>query len=173
MKMTFIPPTVASVGSEAELSAWLASAEPGATVQYHDGLLAADVARDQQDKKANAELVAVARLAWWAGQQGLVHLVQRRLAPGRCAYLAIMRPAPARPRDGSHRRKDAAANANVADGKQAHGSVLAELLDHAGEIERLPVDVLVAGPGENRLLLRQRAGRLREHLADIIARVQA
>jgi hypothetical protein len=170
MNAISIPPTVASVGSEAELSAWLASAEPGATIQYHDGLLAADIARDQQDKKAKAELVAIARLAWWAGQQSLVHLVQRRLEPGRCAYLAIMRPAPVRPRDKPRHRKDAVAGANVADGKPAHGSVLAELLDHAGEIERLPVDVLVAGSGENRHLLRQRAGRLREHLAEIIAR---
>ena len=169
MNAISIPPTVASAGSEAELSAWLASAEPGAVVQYHDGFLAADIVTDSQsDKKAKAELVAIARLARWAGQQGLVHLVQRRLAPGRCAYLAIMRPAPTPPRDGVHRRKNAVAK--VAPGKPAHGSVLAELFDHAGEIERLPVDVLVAGSGENRLLLRQRAGRLREHLAEIIAR---
>lgn len=169
MKTISIPPTVASVGSEAELSAWLASAEPGEAVQYHDGFLAADIATDlQSDMKAKAELIGKARLAWWAGENGLVHLVQRRLAPGRCAYLAIMRPAPTRPRDRVSHRKNAAAS--VACGAPAHGSVLAELFDHAGEIERLPVDVLVAGSGENRLLLRQRAGRLRDHLAEIIAR---
>ena len=161
-----------SIGSEADLSAWLASAEPGATVQYHVGFLAADIASDTQfDKRAKAELIAVARLAWWAADNGLVHLVQRRLEPGRYAYLAIMRPAPTRPREAPRRQKNGVAR--VASSKPAHGSVLAALLDHAGEIERLPVDALVAGSGENRLLLRQRAGRLREHLTEIIARAQA
>lgn len=46
--------------------------------------------------KANAqrELNRVARRAWWAAEQGLVHLVQRRNGPDDFSYLAIARPRP-------------------------------------------------------------------------------
>lgn len=79
--------------TEAEFSLWLASAKPGAIFQYHDGFLVVDVAKGSSafSRPNCKELVAVARLAWWASEQHIVHLVQRRLGPNRFAYLAIAR----------------------------------------------------------------------------------
>jgi hypothetical protein len=79
--------------TEAEFSRWLAAAEAGAVRHYHEGFLVLDCARGSTRLSAveRKELAAVARLAWWASEQRVVHLVQRRLGPNRFAYLAIMR----------------------------------------------------------------------------------
>ncbi|WP_173934283.1 hypothetical protein [Chelativorans sp. Marseille-P2723] len=82
--------------TEAQFCAWIGQSAPGATIQYHCGFLAIDMVRassnlPETDRK---ELVRVGRRAWWAFDQGLVHLVQRRLGTDRFAYLAIARARP-------------------------------------------------------------------------------
>lgn len=78
-----------------DFCAWLAQAEPGDVLQYHQGFLALDVttchaAFGTRERRA---LVRLADHAYQAAEQGLVHLVQRRLGPYRFAYLAIARTA--------------------------------------------------------------------------------
>jgi len=80
--------------SEEAFSLWLAVAEPGSIIQYHVGFLSLDVAETNINLSiaAHRQLMAVANLAWWAAEERIVHLVQRRLGPDRFAYLAVMRP---------------------------------------------------------------------------------
>jgi len=94
MNTTFLGSGQGAPSSESAFSHWLAVAEPGSIAQYHDGFLTLDVAKTGTRLSAGGhkELVAVARLAWWASEERIVHLVQRRLGPNRFAYLAIMRP---------------------------------------------------------------------------------
>ena len=79
---------------EIALCAWVAHAEPGDALVYHRGLLALDASPhgqtfQGQDRK---ELGRVARRVWWAAEQELVHLLQRRNGPDDFTYLAIARP---------------------------------------------------------------------------------
>ena len=81
---------------EIAFCAWIAQAGPGDALIYNRGLLALDASPHGQtfhgqDRK---ELGRVARRAWWAAEQGLVHLVQRRNGPDDFTYLAIARPRP-------------------------------------------------------------------------------
>jgi hypothetical protein len=73
-----------------------ADASPGDAIVYHIGLLARD--RDKVASELPPErredLEAVARRVWAMAEAGLGHLVQRRVAEGRCAYLLIVRPRP-------------------------------------------------------------------------------
>lgn len=73
-----------------------ADASPGDAIVYHIGLLARD--RDRIASELSAErrvdLDAVARRVWAMAETGLGHLVQRRVAEGRCAYLLVVRPRP-------------------------------------------------------------------------------
>lgn len=73
-----------------------ADASPGDAIVYHIGLLARD--RDRIASELPAErredLDAVARRVWTMAEAGLGHLVQRRVAEGRCAYLLVVRPRP-------------------------------------------------------------------------------
>ena len=73
-----------------------ADAAPGDAIVYHIGLLARD--RDKAASELPADrredLEAVARRVWAMVEAGLGHLVQRRVAEGRCAYLLIVRPRP-------------------------------------------------------------------------------
>ena len=80
--------------TETAFCAWLGQAHPGAQLVYHRGLLALDASINSQTPKSDArhELARVARRAWWAAEQGLVHLVQRRNGPDDFTYLAIARP---------------------------------------------------------------------------------
>lgn len=82
--------------SEAQFCAWVGQSAPGAVVEYHRGFLAIDTVRASSDLAEidRKELVRLGRRAWWAGEKGLVHLVQHRLGPDRFAYLAIARPRP-------------------------------------------------------------------------------
>lgn len=79
--------------TETAFCAWLGQAHPGAQLVYHRGLLALDATINSQTPKSDArhELARVARRAWWAAEQGLVHLVQRRNGPDDFSYLAIAR----------------------------------------------------------------------------------
>lgn len=84
---------------EISFCAWVAQAESGSAVIYHRGFLAVDAASlisklTPDQRRALQDLAAV---AWRAAEQGLVHLVQERLAPNRFAYLAIARSRPTTP----------------------------------------------------------------------------
>ena len=82
--------------SDIQFCAWIAQAGPGNALVYHRGLLALDASPhgqtfQGQDRK---ELGRVARRVWWAAEQGLIHLLQRRNGPDDFTYLAIARPRP-------------------------------------------------------------------------------
>ena len=73
-----------------------ADASPGDAIVYHIGLLARDrdkVATELPPERRE-DLEAVARRVWAMAEAGLGHLVQRRVAEGRCAYLLVVRPRP-------------------------------------------------------------------------------
>ena len=79
--------------------AWLNHASPGDAREYFRGFLARDVCSltsSFQDQERR-QLVAVARRAWGAAQQGQVHLVQQRHGPEDTSYLAIARRNPNSP----------------------------------------------------------------------------
>lgn len=84
----------ALVLTENELCDRFADASPGDALVYHVGHLPAD--RDAVVSKLpatqRAELDRLARRAWRMHEEGLVHLVQRRVAPESVAYLAVIRP---------------------------------------------------------------------------------
>ena len=75
--------------TEAEFCAWVGDAEPGDTLEYHHGHLALDVSMGPLTAAEQKVLRRLARRAFWASKQGLVHLVQQRTGPGRFRYLAI------------------------------------------------------------------------------------
>ena len=84
--------------SEIEFAAWVGAAVPGDRLEYHRGFLGLDVfpvlsKLPEPERKA---LGCLARRAWWAAEQRLVHLVQERLGPDHFAYIAIARPKPKR-----------------------------------------------------------------------------
>jgi len=81
---------------EIDLCAWLGQAELGDILEYHRGFLALDGTplASRLDDEARRELLRVGRRAFWAAEQGLVHLVQRRFGPHDYSYLAIARPRP-------------------------------------------------------------------------------
>lgn len=85
--------------TEINLCGWIGQAPPGAILEYHRGHLAHDVS--PQNKKRGederAELLRIARRAWWASEKGLVHLVQRRHGADDYSYLVIARPKPRQP----------------------------------------------------------------------------
>lgn len=80
--------------TETMFCAWLGQAHPGDALIYHRGVLALDASISSQTPKSDArrELARVARRAWWAASQGLVHLVQRRNGVDDFSYIAIARP---------------------------------------------------------------------------------
>ncbi len=82
--------------TETTFCAWLGQAHPGDALVYHRGVLALDASISSQtpDSDAHRELGRVARRAWWAAEQGLIHLLQRRNGPDDFTYLAIARPRP-------------------------------------------------------------------------------
>ena len=77
--------------TETALCEWIATAQVGESLQYHEGLLWRD--RSQTDStltaKERARIHATACRAWIACEQGLVHLFSVRIADGRYRYLAI------------------------------------------------------------------------------------
>jgi hypothetical protein len=79
---------------ELSLCAWVAHAEPGEALAYHQGSLAID--RDPPGQPfLSAEARALAKtgdMAMKLAERGFVHLVQRRIAPDQFLYLAIARP---------------------------------------------------------------------------------
>lgn len=91
------------VVTENDLCDRYADAAPDTVIIYHMGLLARDrdAAASSLTSDARAELDRVAGRAWAMAEQGLVHLLQRRVAPECFAYLAVTRP---RPRGSPHQR---------------------------------------------------------------------
>ena len=80
--------------TEIGFCAWVAQAEPGAALVYHRGFLVVDTDRllSSLAPEARLALRSLADAAFRSAEQGLVHLVQLRLATDRFAYLAIARP---------------------------------------------------------------------------------
>lgn len=82
--------------TETELCGWIGQAAPGEALEYYRGFLALDTFSQAQrlTERERAELVRVARRAWWASEQKLIHLVQRRHGADDYSYLAIARAKP-------------------------------------------------------------------------------
>ncbi len=82
--------------SEFELRAWVIQARPGDVLEYHRGFLAIDrtpLGAPMSEEKRSA-LARTGAVAMRLASEGGVHLVQRRLGPGSCSYLAIARRRP-------------------------------------------------------------------------------
>ena len=82
--------------TDIDFLAWIATAEPGTSLEYHRGFLCVDCAEmvskfEAGDRK---RLLTLSDVAARAERAGLVHLVQRRVATDIFAYLAIARPRP-------------------------------------------------------------------------------
>ncbi|PZV39026.1 hypothetical protein [Mesorhizobium kowhaii] len=80
--------------SEPDFCSWLQTAAPGNAIEYHRGFLILDAAQPCRGKLAlqrQQELIQLRHLAYWAAEQELVLLVQRRLAPDTFSYLAVRR----------------------------------------------------------------------------------
>jgi hypothetical protein len=79
--------------SETDFCSWLAKAKLRDVIEYHRGYLIVDRYDDTSELEPadRLELTVVAARAFAAAEQGLVHLVQRRLAPCRFSYMAIKR----------------------------------------------------------------------------------
>ncbi|MCC6006789.1 MAG: hypothetical protein JJU40_03835 [Rhodobacteraceae bacterium] len=84
--------------SEITFCAWVAQAGAGEALVYHRGFLVVDTDKllSRLAPEARLELRRLADAAFRAAEQGLVHLVQARLATDRFAYIAIARPKPRR-----------------------------------------------------------------------------
>ena len=81
---------------ELDLCAWLGQAVPGDVLEYHRGFLALDTTQhgSRLSETARNELARVGRRAFWAAEQNIAHLVQRRVGQDDFSYLAIARPRP-------------------------------------------------------------------------------
>ena len=82
--------------NETDLCGWIGQAAPGDVLEYYRGFLAMDTFSHgtRLPERDRAELTRLARRAWWAGEQKLIHLVQRRHGPDDYSYLAIARLKP-------------------------------------------------------------------------------
>lgn len=82
--------------NETDLCGWIGQAAPGEALEYYRGFLAMDTVLQatRLTDRERAELVRLARRAWWASEQKLIHLVQRRHGAEDYSYLAIARPKP-------------------------------------------------------------------------------
>ena len=81
---------------ETDLCGWIGQAAPGEALEYYRGFLAMDTFSQgtRLGGSDRAELVRLARRAWWASEQKLIHLVQRRHGSDDYSYLAIARSKP-------------------------------------------------------------------------------
>ena len=82
--------------TDIDFLAWIATAEPGTTLEYHRGFLAvdADPTAERMPADRRRALLAVARRALWAAERELAHLVQVRLGPEAFSYRMVVRPHP-------------------------------------------------------------------------------
>ena len=82
--------------TETMFCSWFGAAVPGDRIVYHRGFLAVDASPLTSivpDAERRA-LLRVAERALQLAEDGLVHLVQRRMGEGDFTYLAIARPRP-------------------------------------------------------------------------------
>jgi hypothetical protein len=82
--------------TDIDFLAWIATAEPGTSLEYHRGFLCVDCAELVSKLQADdrKRLLTLSDVAARAERAGLVHLVQCRVATDVFAYLAIARPRP-------------------------------------------------------------------------------
>lgn len=82
--------------NEVALTAWINQAAPGETIEYHRGFLGIDRTPLGQpmSHEDRGHLIRIAERAMRLGEQGLVHLVQRRIATDTFSYLAVARQRP-------------------------------------------------------------------------------
>lgn len=77
--------------SEANLCDWIASAQVGHCIQYHEGLLLRDRSESSSGlpTKERARIHSLARRAWIACELGLVHLFSQKVDDDHYRYLAM------------------------------------------------------------------------------------
>jgi hypothetical protein len=94
--VTHFPPIRLRI-SEIELCGWLSQAEPGEAIEYHRGFLGIDRTPLGQpmSPEDRGHLIRIAERAMRLAEQGLLHLVQRRLGADTFSYLAVARSRPA------------------------------------------------------------------------------
>jgi hypothetical protein len=82
--------------SETMFCSWLGTAEPGECIIYHRGFLAIDTSplTFKLPDGERRELLRIAQRALQLAEDGLLHLVQRRMGEGDFTYLAIARQRP-------------------------------------------------------------------------------
>lgn len=82
--------------TDIDVYAWIAQAEAGDALIYHRGFLVVDADKSISTLPTDRRLAlrGVADAAFRAAEQGLVHLVQERVAADRFGYIAIARPKP-------------------------------------------------------------------------------
>jgi hypothetical protein len=80
--------------SEMMFLAWIAQAAAGEHIEYFRGHLCIDRAGygRRMTLEERRELNSVSTRAMKLAEQGLIHLVQRRIGPGEFSYVAIARP---------------------------------------------------------------------------------
>jgi hypothetical protein len=85
--------------SETNLCDWVASAQIGHCIQYHEGLLLRDRSEISSDltTKDRARIHSVARRAWIACELGLVHLFSQKVGEDHYRYLAMRSSSPLKP----------------------------------------------------------------------------
>jgi len=78
---------------------WVASAQVGHCIQYHEGLLLRDRSEisSELNTKERARLNSVARRAWIACELGLVHLFSQKVGDDHYRYLAMRSSSPLKP----------------------------------------------------------------------------
>lgn len=83
--------------NEVALTAWINQAAPGETIEYHRGFLGIDRTPLGQpmSPEDRGHLIRIAECAMRLTEQGLLHLVQRRLGADTFSYLAVARARPA------------------------------------------------------------------------------
>ena len=82
--------------TETMFCSWLGTAEPGERIIYHRGFLAIDTSplTFKLPDGERRELLRIAQRALHLAEEGLLHLVQRRVGEGEFTYLAIARRRP-------------------------------------------------------------------------------
>lgn len=84
-------PTPMLLTDQKSLCEWIAHAVPGAVITYYRGHLAHDRMPSSRvfAESDRRRLVAVAKRALLAAEDGLIHLVQRRHGPHDYSYMAV------------------------------------------------------------------------------------
>jgi hypothetical protein len=87
----FPPPGPVLLTNEAAFCRWVAQSAPGASTVYFRGHLAYERMPSVSSfaEPERKRLVALARRAMQAAEEGLVHLVQRRHGPEDYSYIAV------------------------------------------------------------------------------------